>query len=298
MRVELNEIGRLVSLSWPGLAELVGLVGVTLLVWSRSQAHAARRWREQRVEEELEAYDRLETRLPQDGDMPGLGERVCKVVSQKSLFYRVAMLLRDDQRRLKVVGSAGMDNLTALALNTWGERVEAERGNGEGASLGAGDLGMRVGNGSFAIVLELGPHELDGGRAIVVPLRTTTGRMVGALAVCADGMMRVPRRAVGEALAPLETLALKLGRALENSILAERLLRAEKLAGLGMLAGGMAHALNNPLTSVLGFAGADRRHLGRAAGEDGRCHDRSRGSADARDGRSAAGVLAAADPKG
>jgi signal transduction histidine kinase len=34
----------------------------------------------------------------------------------------------------------------------------------------------------------------------------------------------------------------------------ERLLRAEKLAGLGLMARGMGHALNNPLTAVLGFA--------------------------------------------
>jgi signal transduction histidine kinase len=32
------------------------------------------------------------------------------------------------------------------------------------------------------------------------------------------------------------------------------LLRAEKLAGLGLVAGGTAHALSNPLTAVLGFA--------------------------------------------
>jgi signal transduction histidine kinase len=41
---------------------------------------------------------------------------------------------------------------------------------------------------------------------------------------------------------------------MENAELAERFLRAEKLAGLGMLAGGVAHSLNNPLTAVLGFA--------------------------------------------
>jgi C4-dicarboxylate-specific signal transduction histidine kinase len=78
--------------------------------------------------------------------------------------------------------------------------------------------------------------------------------MVGALAVCADGMMSARRRAVDEALLPLEALAAKLGRTIENNALAERLLRAEKLAGLGLLAGGMAHALSNPLTAVLGFA--------------------------------------------
>jgi signal transduction histidine kinase len=40
----------------------------------------------------------------------------------------------------------------------------------------------------------------------------------------------------------------------ENAALEERLMRAERLEGLGLLASGMAHALNNPLTAVLGFA--------------------------------------------
>jgi signal transduction histidine kinase len=40
----------------------------------------------------------------------------------------------------------------------------------------------------------------------------------------------------------------------ENAALATRLMRAEKLEGLGLLAGGMVHALDNPLTAVLGFA--------------------------------------------
>ncbi len=78
--------------------------------------------------------------------------------------------------------------------------------------------------------------------------------MVGALAVCADTMMSLQRRVVFEAVGPLEALAVKLGRSMENAALAERLLRTEKLAGLGLLAGGVAHALNNPLTAVLGFA--------------------------------------------
>ncbi len=88
-----------------------------------------------------------------------------------------------------------------------------------------------------------------------VPFWSMTGRMVGALVVC-------PRAASGQrkgvaledALPPLGALAMRLARSLENVALAERLLRAEKLAGLGQLAGGVAHALNNPLTAVLGFA--------------------------------------------
>jgi signal transduction histidine kinase len=59
---------------------------------------------------------------------------------------------------------------------------------------------------------------------------------------------------MAKSLEPLEALAFKLERAMENASLAERLLRAEKMAGLGLLAGGLIHALNDPLTAVLGFA--------------------------------------------
>jgi len=76
--------------------------------------------------------------------------------------------------------------------------------------------------------------------------------------------MNVRRRAADEAVVALEALGTKLGRAFENSEIAERLLRAEKLAGLGLLAGGIAHSLNNPLTAVMGFA----ELIGETAGEE------------------------------
>jgi signal transduction histidine kinase len=66
--------------------------------------------------------------------------------------------------------------------------------------------------------------------------------------------MSARRSALAKALAPMEALAFKVEWSMENSALTKRLVRAEKLAGLGLVAGGMAHALNNPLTAVLGFA--------------------------------------------
>jgi len=67
-------------------------------------------------------------------------------------------------------------------------------------------------------------------------------------------VMGVRRSALAKALVPMEALAFKVERGMENAALTERLLRAEKLVGLGLMAGGMVHALNNPLTAVLGFA--------------------------------------------
>jgi signal transduction histidine kinase len=207
------------------------------------------------MEEELGAYARLDLRLPADGDGPELASRVSRLVAEKSAFPRAAMLVRDAEGRLVVAASAGMEDSAVQALNAWGEGiVAAERGGGCGVRRGEDGLGVRVGGKSFAVVLGKGLGPMDYSGAIVTPLWTAGGRMLGALAVGADGVMGVRRSALAKALVPMEALAFKVEREMENAALTKRLLRAEKLAGLGLMAGGMAHALNNPLTAVLGFA--------------------------------------------
>jgi signal transduction histidine kinase len=237
------------GLGWRGLAEAGGIAAIAGALWCRMRAKEAIAQRKLRVVEEFAAYAGLELGRAEDGAM---GLRVCEVVAKKSVFYRTAMLVRDGQGDLSVVASKGMEGVFLKALNAWGRRVgEIELQGIVGTHRGGGDLGVRVGRDSFAVVLGDG---VGCGRAVVVPLRTAAGRMVGALAVGADAMLSVPQRMIAEAVLPLEALAERLGRAMEDAALAERLLRAEKLAGLGRLAGGMAHALNNPLTAVLGFA--------------------------------------------
>jgi signal transduction histidine kinase len=146
-----------------------------------------------------------------------------------------------------------MDDVMVQSLNAWGEGVAAEE-RGSGVRRGDGRLGVRVGGKSFAVVLGKGTEVIGHSGAIVIPLWTMRGGMLGALAVGADGVMSVRRSVLAKALVPLEALAFKVERAMENAAVEERLLRAEKLAGLGLMARGMGHALNNPLTAVLGFA--------------------------------------------
>jgi signal transduction histidine kinase len=264
---------------WPGAREMGGLIVLRWLelslaggglwaLWCRMQVGVAEGRRERREQEELRAYAGLDVRLGADADMPELAARVSRLMAEKSVFRRTAVLVRDAGGALSVAASAGMEETTVESLNAWAEGVvEAERRGGIGTRRGEGGLGRRVKNNAFAVVFGLGIGAGGGtGRgqnarfgeeargAIVIPLWTTGGRMMGALAVGADGLLSVRQRELEEALWPLEALGVKVARAMENAVLAEKLMRAERLAGLGMLAGGMAHALSNPLTAVLGFA--------------------------------------------
>lgn len=238
------------ALHWGCLIGILGLSGAVLLMAHEQRLHAKERRRERRIREEFEAYAGLDAALHGE-DLRGLAKRVCRLVSKKSAFQRVAMLTQDAEGLLQVAGSVGMDEMTTQELQVCGERIAELKAGGDAVP---DEVGIRMGERSFAVVLGKNSCDAGCGRAIMIPLQTSTGAVRGMLAVCADGLMTLRRQTVEETIPPLEALAVKLGRAIESAEMLEQLQQAEKLAGFGMLANGVAQELSSPLTAVVEFA--------------------------------------------
>lgn len=267
-----SELGRVMARHWAAEAMLLSEAAIAWAWWKQTLERRRQALCESQQMAEIAAYEDFELRMPAQNGLNILAKRVCRLVATKSRFTKVAVLCRGDNGWIQVVASLGMDDISVRALDAWAKRVQGERRSRPRlaqrdvaerlplVATGGSPLGV-FGRETRSFEILLGPgvtgfrsgtpsgDVLRLGRATVVPCWSTGGRMLGALIVFPAGRDPGRRRT-----ASLEVLAGRLARMLEVSALADKLMQAERMASLGQIAGGVAHALNNPLTAVLGFA--------------------------------------------
>ena len=242
--------GRLVD-----VAKVVAAIGMILLVLEEEiTANVAARQRDRRIRLEMERYAALYVADIPFNEEESAYEGVCRAIAEVSRFSQAAIFLPSPDGKFWLAGRAGMDGSLAAALEAMARRTSVSRARemaaGKSVSPVAGSLMLT----DLAPVMEPGDdlEQMRFRQPYVMVIRARDRQFQGVLMLAG---LRNPSAPLNpEEVLPLELLVARIGAAREHAALLRRLMQSERLAGLGQLAGGVAHELNNPLQAVTGFA--------------------------------------------
>jgi len=219
----------------------------------------AMRQRERVLNQQLERFAEVTSRLLSGEDVRALCGQIAEVITSVTTFRRVAVLLADEQHRLYVAGSSGLNPATLMQVEDAVEKVSAPQMAEllqQGRHIGRNSILLSQQQmapyGAIPGTTNYGTNPFwQQGDELLVPIRSPRGIYAGFFSL--DEPRELQRVNASE-MSKLELLADDLGVAIERAYLQRELVRTEKLAGVGQLVAGMAHELNNPLTAVLGYA--------------------------------------------
>lgn len=235
------------------MGAVVAAVGMILLALEdQLTLQETARERERRARKEIESYSRVVLSRRRVEDFDRQANLICQTVASNSRFSQVALILVQGSGQFRLAGSAGFDDALLSALEALATRIPVNGFLAPGSSPSAARHSQ-----SFSLGLE--PWLVPGDdlarlrltQVVATPLygRSATD---GALLLADLRNPLDPLRA--EDLLPIEVLAARIQAARSQTMMLEKLIDAEKFAGLGQLASNVTRQLNNPLTVILGYA--------------------------------------------